>query len=477
MEWLPFSTAHDPSEDPPGSIDPLGTLSEAERLADLILPGFTVRMWRPRLLTFAAVASVIADRAVRTTGREEDRLPARLVFERMFVAAVTRMAEEFPEDYRHASMRLPGRTLAEKAWREREPLRTANFLKGQAVNGPFGVMARLARSLGFVDPDGRQGRSAPDLILAWSGDLKLAHFLEDPKQADGAGVHWAKRMTDTAVAGLGKNGAWPNHNQQVWEMLASTLRPDSLGNGRECKSIVDALNLDPFRCRMLELLRSPNSLGAYRNDITKERGFFERIVLVDIVLPLLDRQEPLDRAIATCLRAIDGYEKAAAVLQQVFDALVWGLAKKSGQAGKDEILKLPPVARVIERSVATAQIVEKELMLISTDLKSAPLPSASARAQAIELIRDDIVLCAKSVEDAVAAVIHRHLRIQREKRKAAWIDFGPVWILLPGHGTTAEKPPEYRKVFLHPMRIVNGFSFLRELGLARLPTMALADEN
>ena len=83
MEWLPFSTAHDPSEDAPGSIDPLGTLSEAERLTDLILPGFTGRMCRPRLLTITAVAAVIADRAGRVTGREEDRLPARRVFERL----------------------------------------------------------------------------------------------------------------------------------------------------------------------------------------------------------------------------------------------------------------------------------------------------------------------------------------------------------------------------------------------------------
>src|ERR1039458_7863111 len=110
MTFLPFSTVYDPTEDPPGSVDPLGTLSEAERLADVLLPGFTVRMWRPRLLTFTAVASVIADRVVRLTGREEDRLEARLVFERLFVAAVARRAEDCPEDYRGATSRLPGRT-------------------------------------------------------------------------------------------------------------------------------------------------------------------------------------------------------------------------------------------------------------------------------------------------------------------------------------------------------------------------------
>ena len=216
-EWLPFSTAYDPSEDPPGSVDPLGTLAEAERLADILLPGFTVRMWRPRLLTFTAVASVIADRTVRLTGREDDRLAARLVFERLFVAAVMRLTEDQPDDYRDAGRRLPGRQLAEQAWREGEPLRSANFLKGQAVNGPFGVMARLARSIGLIDSDGRPGRNAPELILAWSNDLGLSDFLEDPRQADGDGIWWVKKVTETVIHGLGKNGEWPSRNQQIWE--------------------------------------------------------------------------------------------------------------------------------------------------------------------------------------------------------------------------------------------------------------------
>lgn len=477
MEWLPFSTAYDPSEDPPGSIDPLGTLSEAERLADIILPGFTVRMWRPRLLTYAAVTSVIADRAVNLTGREEDRLPARLVFERLFVASVVRLAEQFPEDYRKAGDRLPGRTLAEKARLHNEPLRSANFLRGQAVNGPFGIMARLSKSLGLIDADGRKGRAADNLILAWSGDEGLADFLEDPRQADGAGAVWAKKITQTVVDGLGKNGGWPTSNQDVWELLAGKLRPAPLRAGRERKSIVAAMNADPVRRRMLELLRSPRSLDAYRDDLKNERGAFERTVLIDAVAPLLEREEPVDRIIATCLRAIDGYEKAAAVLQQIFDALVWGLGQKSGQASKDEILQLPPVARAIERAVIKARRVEKELIDIIADLQHATLLNASARAQAIELIRDDIVLCATSVESAVTTVMNRHQRIQRGKRKAAWIDYGPVWILMAGHGTDDDRPTEYQNVFLHPMRIVNGFSFLRELGLAQIPTMALADEN
>ncbi len=70
--WLPMATPLDPAEEPPGSLDPLGTLNYAERLAEVLLPAFTVRMWRARLLTFAVVAATVAERAVaRMEGRED----------------------------------------------------------------------------------------------------------------------------------------------------------------------------------------------------------------------------------------------------------------------------------------------------------------------------------------------------------------------------------------------------------------------
>ena len=43
----PFLSAYDPLADGEGSIDPLGLAATYERLADIILPGITVRMGRP----------------------------------------------------------------------------------------------------------------------------------------------------------------------------------------------------------------------------------------------------------------------------------------------------------------------------------------------------------------------------------------------------------------------------------------------
>src|SRR4051794_4437722 len=100
FDWLPMATPLDPAEEPPGSLDPLGTLAHAERLGETLLPGFTVRMWRSRLLTFAAIASAVADRTVKLMDdRESARLEGRLAFERLFVSAVVRMAGREPTIY------------------------------------------------------------------------------------------------------------------------------------------------------------------------------------------------------------------------------------------------------------------------------------------------------------------------------------------------------------------------------------------
>jgi hypothetical protein len=44
--FLPLATPFDSAEDPPGSIDPLGTVAGAEQLADVLFSGMTARMWR-----------------------------------------------------------------------------------------------------------------------------------------------------------------------------------------------------------------------------------------------------------------------------------------------------------------------------------------------------------------------------------------------------------------------------------------------
>jgi hypothetical protein len=157
------------------------------------LPAFTARMWRVRFLTFAAVAAAVADRTVVLMGGREDlRLEARLAFERLFVSAVVRLSNRDPANYGRAAPRLPGRDLAGRALLAGEPLTRGNFLKGHAVNGPFGVIARLARKLELIDDDGQVGRNATALLIAWTEDEQIPGVLDEDGPATRVGGEAAR---------------------------------------------------------------------------------------------------------------------------------------------------------------------------------------------------------------------------------------------------------------------------------------------
>ncbi|MEO0248246.1 MAG: hypothetical protein ABIN58_01655, partial [candidate division WOR-3 bacterium] len=226
-KYLPRATPLDPAEDPPASIDPLGTLGAAERIAEVLFPGFTARMWRSRLLTFVAVAALVAERAkTKISNQEDSSLAARLSFERLFVSAVVRQHVSDPENWQKATRRLPGSLLARRALLAGDTiLGRTNFLKGQAVNGPYGVLARLARHLGVIDEDDLVGRNGEELLLAWSADNQLPGLLDEDNSGS-AGKQWLDRFTQATVAHL-VDQQWRSPGWSGWQELAEPLRPDN----------------------------------------------------------------------------------------------------------------------------------------------------------------------------------------------------------------------------------------------------------
>jgi len=68
VESVPLGTPHDSAEDSSGSVDPLGTVTGAEQLADVLFAGMTAPMWRTRHLTFAALAAWVAQQAANRSG-------------------------------------------------------------------------------------------------------------------------------------------------------------------------------------------------------------------------------------------------------------------------------------------------------------------------------------------------------------------------------------------------------------------------
>lgn len=465
-DWLPMATPLDPSKEPPGSLDPLGTLNYAERLAEVLLPAFTVRMWRARLLTFAAVAATVADRTVALMGGREDfRLEARLAFERLFVAAIIRLADRDPANYTPALPQLPGRDLASKAMRAGEPLTRANFLKGQAVNGPFGVIARLARDLDLIDADGRIGRNAISLLMAWAEDEHLPGVLDEDGPSTRTGVAWMTDAVKETAACVGKH-EWRGPSHRIWEQLAQHLRPDQIGLG-ERRALLQILDTSSVRRRVLGLLKDQADL--YRvAQRTSDRGDVERTVLLRGVRPDLGRDN-VDRLIADVITAADTYELTASLLQEAFEGIIWGLKQRGGRAQPKVVLGDERVKRHLSR---TRLALEKTVPRLEQTMNLMRNQASLDTVQFVEpLVRlhEDVVAACGSERSLAEAVLDRHKRVQRQKAKAQWIEPGSHWTLVPGENrVSGDALPDLKDTYLHPFKVSNAYAILRDLGQVHL---------
>ena len=464
--YLPRATPLDPAEDPPGSIDPLGTLGPAERIAEVLFPGFTARMWRPRLLTFAGVASLVAER-VRASGigPEDGGLAARLGFERLFVSAVVRQQMREPDKWRRATWRLPGSSLARRALRSGDvPLGRNNFLKGQAINGPFGVLARLARHLGIVDEDNRLGRSGEELLLAWSTDEQLPGLL-DEDNSGAPGKQWVDRFSQETAAHLAK-GQWRSPGWSGWRELAEPLRPDHIGR-QEGRVLRQLLDRDPIRARCLELLCAPQAVAVYRAAGDGGRSEQDRKVLLEAVLPALsvnEREE--DRVIDLTIRLADAYERVASLLETAFNSLLWGLTRRGGQARPVEFeadKQLQPVFKSVCRQLAGAGQALRNLI---DRIPAVPQVGDLNPIEPLDAIAFHAQTGAENPARLIETVITRHRDVQVSKGKGMWIEPGDRWTLMPGFGEASDGPPQPRVTYLHTFRVPNAYSFLGELGLS-----------
>ena len=458
---LPQSTPYDPAEDPPGSIDPLGTVTGAEQLAEVLLPGVTARMWRVRLLTFAALAAEVSRRVA--AGRDDRLVEARLAFERLFVSSIARQ-EEQEADWRKASRRLPGIGLARQALRAGDqPLARANFLKGQGVNGPFGVISRLARDIGVVDESGELERSGTELLLAWADDQELPGLLDD--EAGREGSTWLRKLVKQVSSYLEDGQNWPARHWPGWVDLASRLRPDRSGP-RERHVIKKLLSSDPLglRERVVRILAESDIVSIYRTAMSQsDRGDVERAVITQ-GFSRVGSDDDVGRTLHVSIELIDAYESLSGILESVFRGILWGLTRNNGQASRttvvnDPVLR-PFIGQVQAKLRPAAKAFQSKLEAFETD----PL---AAKRRSVDIDRmhkllDDSTAALPSVDDCVSAVMHRHFRVQREKNKGVWIEDDKKWTLMQEFGDTPDEPLQY-DWYLHPYRITNIYGMLADL--------------
>lgn len=459
-EMLPVPSAYDFSAEPPGGMDPLGFMSLADVAANTYLPGFTARMWHPRFLTFTAVASVVADRMIAEKGSRLSRKEARLAFERLFVQAIVQSVQDgtLPSD---SSRGLPGSSLALGAIRRNEPLSRENYLVAAAVNGPFGVIARLARNIGLVGPDDRPVH-AEDLVEVWAREQGLPGILEGDGGTEGARImkHWVRKSLDHLADSSQPARSWLRGSR------LQALRPDKLG-AAERKFLLARLmdGREPLRKTFLEVLAEPAIWKHYRKTEGEgERGELEQ----EVVRACIARMDPRDDAPRPLLRRVlalaDAFQQAAVPMRQLFDAARWALGRRAGSASAAAVLKTPVAEGCIRRACAGLPQGTAALASAMAALDGEPLFAGHLRSR-MDLLLAQVREGSRGPGPALRAVLERHRLVQTESRnKESWIDEdGHQLVLRPGFDPGGEEPPDILGRYNEALRVANAGSFLEDL--------------
>ena len=214
---------------------------------------------------------------------------------------------------------------------------------------------------------------------------------------------------------------------------------------------------------MVELLK-PN-LELFRNTSNQgSRGEAERAVLLRGIKPALTN-DPLDRLIDATIAAADAYEQTAGLLQQTFDSLIFVLRERGGRVRQQDVLQDPRLRRHLEKTRTNLHKTIPAIDRATELLDRHPFDSRVMTVETLRQIGSDARDAAGSVEQLVDTVMRRHLRVQKSKHKACWIEAGASWTLMPGeHRVDGAALPLWSNAFLHPFKIPNAYAVLRDLG-------------
>ncbi|MDR3153156.1 MAG: hypothetical protein LBW85_02525 [Deltaproteobacteria bacterium] len=474
-DCFPRLTPYDSADSGSGSLDFLGTGASAERLAEVIFPGFTARMWRPRLLTYSALASHVAARAAAESPewRQDAFLESRLAFERIFVSAVIRGARKEGEG-NNAAVNLPGSIMARNALDSCDArLGRNNFLKNQADNGSFGVMSKMARSLGITDAKGLLLEQGYRLLDSWKkGEGEEARdFNLDPPASGSKRSKPLDRLTKATSQLLQKN--WPKPSWPGWQWLFDHFRLDCISR-HEQRFIGDAFRRgDPVQSRAMDLMASPEAGEILEAGADMQPSQFDRMVC-DRILAKGNGEETRreDGILARAVDLIDAHEDISVLLEKAFVDLRQYLAENDGQASHGKLKAFADsgadFSSISSRLGAPARKLRRladgleEFRAIRNRNDPAPLGELSDVAKQASL----------SPESLLISLETRHRKVQDAKGKAPAVHFtGDAWYLAPAYrdqsGLAGASLTDLVKGYLHNFRARNVCRFLWELGRMR----------
>lgn len=294
---LPFLTLPDPKTSGEGALDPLGLGTIGDRLADTILPGFRVRMNRPRFLTVMAVAATVCEGLDDSIDSDT---PAYLVFEWLLVEAFVRSASR--ELYRGT----PGTLKAQAVTASGEVMSPRTYLRTPSVFGVHGVYKPLARHLNIAEEQTDHFRieeSGVELLKIWQEEQGQHGFVESYQ--GGPGESFRKQLREAVQNGMLNGFTKQSAGWTGWQRLATHLAPGSVGT-REAAWLEKRFK-DPSSGRRGELFRllAPNSA----EDDAGE---------ADIAAELVPR---CSEDLARHIQAIAAYESMARLVETAFDLI------------------------------------------------------------------------------------------------------------------------------------------------------------
>ncbi len=219
---LPQLTEEDPEVAGEGSIDPLGLAPLSELLGELLLPGITNRMRRPRLLTAMAVGAVATDGLEESIEPADGRSTPSVCFEWLVLEALVDRQQHLPPD---AMRQVPGSAKVRAAAERREPLSSGNYLKTPNVFGFTGVLLPWARSCGVLDRQRRPAERAPALIEVWEAECGNTGYLSGARSTPGGELRSDIRGAVEQALRNGRSSA----GRSLRTRIAAALRPDGAG--------------------------------------------------------------------------------------------------------------------------------------------------------------------------------------------------------------------------------------------------------
>lgn len=459
--WTPFMSSYEPESRADGSIDPLGLQSDAGRLADLMLPGFTVRVDRLRALTLSTAIVQLSRQLA-----PERQLPYRLCLERIVLDALVAQTGATTD----AQVRgFPGRSKARSARARRQPLTIEHYIKGPATNGLVGAYATLAASSQLFG-DGALLKRGDALLRAWENEVDQVGLVTGGSEMTGL----RRKLDAVARRDLEKREFDPAPIRQTLYEIARLDKPGK----RERAELSSALADDGARPQAYVLDRLRESLAEYREWVSSARSEedgAERIGRGEFERRIMDRWQSLrgdheSDAIALVARTAVSYERASQLLSAAFDAMRWLAAEHAGHAiGVDDVLEdkrahailgsvLDQLSGVlVELEKRRQALVERTTGFPTWERKPAEL--GTSMTALIEWFQS-----ARTTRELLDAIIERHKKVQMSKRKTTWmLADGSKYRFLGAYQLPAEAPARPAEGFPHAFRFVNALSILSDL--------------